>query len=290
MLASSRVRRLLAALVVPFLFGALTSCGTDDEQTPADAPAASGSPAEPDAPAEGEEQEAEKADPEETEAPDSGDELNTQTFLPALRAAATDNQSAHMVMDIDAGPGSLTAEGDIRYGENPAMAMTMEGPSFGGNEMEMRVVDGLMYMSLPPMTPPGKFIKVDPSDPNDPMGASMGSLATQMDLETTFASFEAGLRRVELVGAESVSGEDLDRYQVSVDAAAASEAQGQPAAPGMPETIVYDIWLDDDDLMRKLGFELGGQVSMNATMSQWGEPVTVAVPPANKIVKAPSVP
>ncbi len=263
------------------LLVALTSCGSD-EQTPTGAPASSDS-AESDTPGE-----AESEEPAETDAAEVDGTLNTKTFLPALKAGVEGKTSAHVTMDLTAAGQSMTVEGDTRLDEaDPAMMLTMNGAAFGESTVEMRLVDDLVYMSIPPMTPRGKFIKVDPKDKSNPLGASMGNLTDQMDPLSTFDAFDAGLRNVKYVGEESVSGENLDRYRVSVDFPAASRAQGQPVVPGMPKIVRYDIWLDDENLMRRMAFDLGQQVSMEMTASQWGDPVSVEAPPANNVVQGP---
>ncbi len=56
----------------------------------------------------------------------------------------------------------------------------------------------------------------------------------------------------------------------------------------MPETLTYDMWLDDKDLLRRMQFDLSG-VKMDMLMSRWGEPVEVQAPPADAIVESPQM-
>lgn len=127
----------------------------------------------------------------------------------------------------------MSGEGDVAFdGNSPVMQLTMEAAAFGGSTVEVRVIRGVMYMSMPPMTPEGKFLKIDPSDPNDPSGGSMSGLTQQMDPLSTFDAFQAGLRTVRYLGEESVSGEDMDHHLLRVDAAAASRRRGSRWFPG----------------------------------------------------------
>jgi len=189
---------------------------------------------------------------------------------------------------------TMSGTGDVSYaGDDTAMRMSMQIPQLGSGSIEMRMLDGVMYMSMPPMTPKGKFIKIDTKDPNSPLGDLGG--VTQGDPLATFDAFDAGLQDVEYVGPEDVDGEQMDHYVLTVDAAKAAKAQGQQVQPGMPETISYDMWIDEQDLMRRIEFDLGavaggGAGGMVMTMSDWGKPVTVEAPPANAIVQMPGMP
>ena len=94
--------------------------------------------------------------------------------------------------------------------------------------------------------------------------------------------------KVTFVGAESVDGVDADHYRVVVDSAAMFRAMKQHTVPGMPKNLVYDMWLDDHDLLRRMQFEVAGQ-SVDMSMSRWGVPVSVKAPPASKVVDASSM-
>jgi hypothetical protein len=136
------------------------------------------------------------------------------------------------------------------------------------------------------MTPAGKFIKIDTKDPNGPFG-SLGSLGgiTQGDPLATFDAFDAGLKKAVYVGSEDVGGEQMDHYVLTVDAAKAAKAQGAPAT-GPAGDITYDLWLDDQDLMRRMQLDTP-QGGMTITTDHWGEPVTVKAPPASAIMSLP---
>ena len=155
-----------------------------------------------------------------------------------------------------------------------------------GQSLDMRQVDGLFYISGPPATPEGKWLAVDPSDPNDPVAQQFAGLAKTGDLNTTFDAFREGIQDVEYVGEEEIDGEATDHYVFTVDAAKAAKAQGQPMTPGMPEELTYDVWLTEDDLMRPVSFELG-PVAATVDATEWGEPVEVEAPPESDIVEPP---
>jgi hypothetical protein len=270
-----RIRQALATVaVLAAATGSLTACNDSDPGTK-DAAASSSASA---------------SDSPTDEATDAGDDagssaghLDKDGLVKAITVGALDAGSAHMSMTMSGGTG-MTAEGDVTYqGKNPEMQMTMTMPQMGSGEMEMRFVDGLIYLSMPPMTPVGKFLKIDPSDKSNPLSKNFGSLSEQMDPLNSIKAMQAGVRTVKFVGAEKVQGDPADHYLVTVDTAAMMKASKQKAVPGMPETLTYDMWLDDQDLLRRMQFDLSG-LKMDMLMSHWGEPVSVEAPPAGKIV------
>lgn len=278
MRSSVHIRWLVAGVLVPLLAAALVACGSKDQvgdQIPANATQSTASSA-------GTSPTATKQAP--------AAHHTVDTLLPAMKAAMKDNPSTHLAMEMIADGQTVTAEGDVRYGaKNPVMSLTMQMPGMPGSA-DLRMVDGMLYVSIPQMTPRGKFLALDPGDHRSPVGALMGNVAQQMDPLGSFAAWDAGLRTVKYLGEESVSGEDLDRYRLTVNLADAVEAQGLEAQDlqDAPETIAYDVWVDGDDLMRRVEFDMGGQGSVVLTFSDWGKPVTVEAPPPGRLLRAPT--
>ena len=244
-------------------------------ESPSESPSGSPSAAEPAA-------EDQTDDPSQSAAPGEG--YDAEQLVAAMKAAFAGHRSTHLVMRSN-GVAEMRAVGDVDYTHrSPAMRMRMTMPAMGVEAMEMRVVDGTFYLSMPPATPRGKFLAFRTGDPNSPL-AGVGDLTTQMDPMRSFDAFEHGLTDVELVGSEEVGGETMDHYRLTVDTAAALKGMKQQQA-GMPETISYELWLDDEDLMRKVVFDIAG-ASMSMEMSRWGEPVKVTAPRRAAIVETP---
>lgn len=281
-----RIRKAIAtAGILAASLGSLTACNGDAGTPKAETPAASTSAASPSSPTEDASASAsEDATPEtSSHAPLTKDELVDAITVGQLKAG-----SAHVSMTMG-GASAMTAEGDVSYrGASPQMQMTMSMGQMGGGQMELRYVGKVLYMAIPQLTPPGKFVKIDPRDKSNPLSKSFGSLSEQMDPLSSVRAMKAGVRSVRYVGPESVDGEDADHYVVSVDSAALMKAMDQKSVPGMPKTLTYDMWLDGRDLLRRMQFDLSG-LTMDMTMSKWGEPVHVAAPPAGKVVDASSL-
>jgi uncharacterized protein involved in high-affinity Fe2+ transport len=220
------------------------------------------------------------AEPEQAAEP-----LTTDTFLPALQKAARGQKTVHMTMDMS-GPQKMSIEGDARLeARDSALRMSMEGPAFGG-KARLVMVDETLYLSIPGMVQKGSFVAVDAKDKNNPMAQAFGDMTKSMDPQQMFAGFDAGLKDVEFLEKEKVDGEQMEHYEVTLDFRAAAKATGQQIPQKAPKTIDYDIWLDGDDLMRRVSFEIQ-DVAMDMTMSDWGEPVDIKAPPPAKVQQAP---
>jgi hypothetical protein len=285
--------RVLSGIAGSVLLLTVAACGGDSaEDTPGGDTVSSATTETEESPADDTEE-----SPAATGETDAEGGYDSTELLDAMKAAIADAESAHVTMEVNGnGQQAMTGEGDVSYaGDSTAMQMTMSIPQMGTGEMEIRMLDGVMYMAMPPMTPQGKFIKIDTNDPNSPLG-DLGGVTTGDPL-ATFDAFDAGLQEVEYVGTEDVEGEQMDHYVLTVDAKRAAKAQDQKWQPGMPDTISYDMWLDESDLMRRIEFDMGGMMGqaggsggMVMTMSDWGKPVSVKAPPASDLVQMPGRP
>ena len=214
---------------------------------------------------------------------DEGGDVANVAFLDQLRAGIGESGSVHVAMKLT-GPVSMTAEGDTVYGTDGSemqMNLEMEGMGQAG-VIDMLLVDDTFYMSMDGVTPPGKYFEVPRDSPmmNGLQGG--GSLSPADSLK----AFEAGLEEVEEIGQDEFGGEPVTGYRVTVDAEKALEAMGTPETPGMPDSLDYEVWLDDQDRMRRMTIELAG-TTVTADMTNWGEDVSIEAPEPSDIVDAP---
>jgi hypothetical protein len=262
---TSTVRRRLAAWSLLPVVALTAACGGEDPA--ADSQDASAS--------------------ESSESGTSDQPYDQDTIIPAMQAALGDAESARIDMDMSGQlemsiGGQMLMTEEFEEGE---MELTVD---FQGQTLELRQVDGLLYVSGPPATPPGKWVEIDPKDTENPMAQQFAGLTESGDLNTTFDAFREGLEKVEYVGEEEIDGEATDHYVFTVDGAKAFQAQGQQVPPGAPEELMYDVWLTEDDLMRRVSFELG-QVEAVINATDWGEPVEVEAPAQGDLVQAPQM-
>jgi lipoprotein LprG len=213
--------------------------------------------------------------------------LTTDNLISTAYAAAMKAGSAHMVLTMSA-PAKISAQGDMSYdGADSSMQLTMSLPQMGKGTMEMRYVDKRIYLTIPGVTPGGKFLKVDPTDQRSPLAKSFAGLTDQMDPLKSVKSMEKSVTGVDLIGQGSQDGVSVDHYRVTVDTAEMAEKLGKGAARAqLPKSLTYDMWLDEKNLIRQLTFDISG-TAVEMKLSDWGQDVEVRAPAAADIITSP---
>lgn len=261
---------------------ALTAC-SGDEGTPAQpsgatstaATATGGDAAEP------------TSEPAPTEVAE-GEEIEPAAFVEMMKSPGEEVLSSYtMTMNLKAGGEDMTMDGAVDIsGDQPRLDMDMTIP--GAGSMQMRMVEGRVFMAMPGVTPEGKFMEV----PAEQLGDTAAALE-EVDITSQMETWESSAQKVVFVGEEDVDGTMMRHYQVTVDSAAAMDAAGltggdaAAASSAMGEEFVYEVWLDDDNLMRKLAFEMEGIVT-EMTADNWGEPQEIEAPADEDIVESPT--
>lgn len=208
----------------------------------------------------------------------NGETVDNAEFVARLKAGTEDASTVHITMNMSGAGQSTKMEGDTKLdGDNPAMKLKMDA---GGMDLEMLVVDKKVYMKGMPGQSASKWAVYDE---NSSIGKQMAASANQADPARMYDKFEQGLKKVTKVGEEKVDGEDMEKYVLTLDT---KKAMDMPATGGVkiPDTIDYTIWLDGDDHMRQVTFDLMG-VKALMTMSKYGEPVDISAPAAGDTVK-----
>jgi hypothetical protein len=224
--------------------------------------------------------------------PEQGGALTQEAFFGAVTQAQLRAQTAHVSAEMSASGQRMTLEGDIKAGESradSAMDITMSAPTLGEG-LRMVLADEVMYLNLGQLTQ-GKFARVDLSDTSTPLGQLMAQLAGSADPSASLKAMERGITSFEATGEEQVDGVATTRYRVEVDLQEVLAAQGMANLPGaataqLPKTVGYDIWVGEDDLIRRMSFSLGDAMTMTMDFTEWGEPVDISAPPRNQISKS----
>jgi hypothetical protein len=160
-----------------------------------------------------------------------------------------------------------------------AMSMEMAGGAFQGKTARIVAVENVAYISMPGLTPAGKFVKLTGAKSGD-----VGELLESGDPTKILNSFGSSLGSVKYVGAETVDGQRLERYDITVSTAEALALQGKKLPAGAPKSMTYSLWMDTSHLVRRMSFDLLG-ISMLMTMTDYNKPVHISAPPASKLVK-----
>lgn len=222
--------------------------------------------------------------------------LTQDNFASAVSDAQSKAQSAHMEMTIETmgmeieGSGNLSTveSGDPKDAE---MAMTVEIPMAG--EIEMRLVDGMAYMKMGTYTQ-DKFVEIDLSDPNNPLGASLDDLTKQADPNAMVEEMAGSLKDFEKTDeTEEFDGVEATRYVLTLDGEGMAEMMesqggvtGGTTTPDLPKEIQAELWIDDDNLLHQMTMEIdegSAPMSMELTFTDWGKPVDVEAPPEDEI-------
>lgn len=241
---------------------------------------------------------------------------SVDAFLSRVESGLGRSGSAHLQLTATGNmPG--TAQGDVSYGAAGLTArITATAPILGDAAATVIVVGHTVYASVPGLTPPGKFLRIEPQSLGGPSLGRHGS-ALPLDPSDLLGGLRAGVTGVEVVGTEQVGGASLDHYRVHVSPAKAAAAMrslfgsapagglgrgmdhGMPRSMGtgsgggggsmtgsLPKSVVADVWLDSQDHVRQVRADLGG-TKVQVQLSRWGEPVDVQAPPADDVVEMP---
>ncbi|WP_370616267.1 DUF6612 family protein [Mumia qirimensis] len=213
--------------------------------------------------------------------------LTTANFAEVVSGAQTDARSTHMTMSMEVAGQSIEAQADVTTDTDPtksAMRMTMD---MGGQDVEMVLVDGVVYTKAPGM-PEGKWMKIDLADAAGAAGGSFAQLRDSIDPAQSIKNLKDSLKDLKDTGeTETLDGVEARRFDAVVDT---SKLAGLPAAAGaqIPDEITYQYWVGPDNLPRKVVLE-GLGTPMELTFSKWGEDVAVEAPPAADVVDGSSM-
>ncbi|MGW7411335.1 hypothetical protein [Streptomyces sp. NPDC054863] len=175
---------------------------------------------------------------------------------PAVRAAyqkTNDEKTARMVLRVQ-----TTAEGKSVAVDGRGVVDLVGGNSdmtlgVGGEKVEQRVVDQVLYQKVPASQRsgvPGKkpWIRIDLQKAGQQQGGS-GSGPAGNPAET--AAFAKGVtdKDVRKLGTEEIGDTDTTHYRVNVDVA--KLANGEQLKKQIGPTLPMDVWLDEDNRIRR---------------------------------------
>jgi len=273
---SLMLRRAAIATVVPLALGSLTACGGDDSTAAADPQGDSASS--PSSPT-----------PSASEEPgDTRRKVDPAAFAGQLKTAARAITTARFAMTMDVSGQSVEAKGAIDLtGDQPAMQLSMDLTGMG-TPTDMRVVGGVMYIQ-DPTSSSGRYLKMDLSDPDGPLG-DMGDALDSYDPQSMVGQMSPdAFRKVTDLGSESVGGQEVEHYRVVLDTrAATSMLQNLPSGASLPKTMTYDMWLDSQDRMTRFKMLMKRVTRMTATYSDYGADLHITPPDPSKVIEAPS--
>lgn len=273
--------RLIRPIAATTLALALTACSSagggpgptapQEQESSATAPASSSSAAA--------EAEAPSSSPEETSSTptDTGKPFDPEEFTGRLEAAVQENPTVRIDVQVQLDEQlSATAEG-VQDLERNALDMDV---TLGAQELGYRLVDGRYYLAQPP-----KWVPVT-KDSDNPLIQSTLQQIQILSMRNQLDAFIAGVEAAGIKGEEEVGGVLTTHYTATVDAAKSLSALDMARDPATPESVIYDVWLDEEDLIRKMSFTQNGATA-TMTATDWGEPVTIEKPTKAQLAQAP---
>lgn len=203
----------------------------------------------------------------------TGTPFDAKEFTDRLEAAVDANPTVKI--DVRFGP-DATASG---YQDLADDALEMDVDA-GGQQMTYRLVDGQYYLAQPP-----KWFEVT-EDSTNPLVKRALEQTALLSMRTQLDAFIAGVESAGDKGDEQVDGVRTRHYTATVRTADVRKELGLEADPDAPPTMTYDVWLDEDDLIRKMSFTQGGADAV-LTASEWGEPVSITKPKSSELAEVP---
>jgi hypothetical protein len=211
-------------------------------------------------------------------------------------AAAAQADKVAFEMNLDAMGASMTMDARIDTEQN-LMAMSAELPTMdAGSAIDIVIDIGnqqmLMDASAFPLGAaqvPTKWVGIDLSKVpgvEDQFGSLTGT--SPLDTAKLFETADA----VQEVGIEELDGESTKHYLVTVDLAKAMAAQpgvfdqlGE-VSDALPDTIDYDVWVTEDNQLRKLAFSLemlGETLTLEMRVTAIGDIEPIVVPSPDEV-------
>lgn len=265
------IRRAAVAAALPLALGSLAACGNDDSSATAGDPGAATSSA-PTGNASAE--------------PQAGSTVSSADFLGLMKTAARKNTTDKVAMTIDTSGGqTVTMKGEMDLtGDKPAVQMTMDMSSAGLDQVEMRLVDGIMYMNMGQLTN-GKFVKFDLSDPKSPLGSLSSTLDNLDPAQMVGQLRPSAFRHVTYVGSDAAG----RHYRATLVAKNSAMLKGLPpsALANVPKTMAYDVWLDGEGRFAKFQVLVPKASKMTATYSDYGIDLDISAPDPSQVTDIP---
>ena len=216
------------------------------------------------------------------------DTRSPEEVLAAVPAATAEVRTMAMEMKmVIEGPFTISTEAAGVYDLDTGNSRFKMG--LGERSLEMRTVDGTLYMKLPVLNGEERWL----ASPVPEGGAESGMLQT--DPTSYLELLKAVSSDIEEVGNEKVRGDSTTHYRFEVDPTKLENPSPQLGAANLAaagiETLPLDVWIGDDDLPRRIRMALGAagsDIEIDVVMFDYGKPVDVEAPPDELVTWAGS--
>jgi hypothetical protein len=276
------MRRIVAAtLVVPLLL-AVTGCRDDESANAENTPALAGPPQDPsEVSAAGDVQ----PGPDEGRVP----RIGLRKFVRVTRHTLATKRGVHLDFEMRSRSITVTGKGDEHLNPGaPALDEEIATSNARAPQMLAVMTPGKLWVQVEGFMPAGSWAPVDVATSNGLFGPDSAVISSALDPMSAMMANRAGFLRLRYLGASQLYGVPMAHYKLGVDGPRAVAGRGASAATqqAMSGRFDYELWLDHDQLIRKMVVRLGG-VRLSFEMSDWGRPVHVRLPRAGSLVAPP---
>lgn len=198
---------------------------------------------------------------------------DVDAFVTRLTDAMQDKRTAKLSIELGS---SMSATADVDYADaGIRMALQM---ITGTTTIKVVLADDVMYLQ---QTKGSKYLKIDEDDPA--LGSLLGQISS-FGPKASVSGLKSGIKKLDDRGSETIDGEKLTHYVLTVDPSKVTTTFGaNTETTKTPKTISYDVYVDGDNLLRRVKMKISGQ-TLVMKVSDWGKPVTITVPPASQVV------
>ena len=211
--------------------------------------------------------------------------------LDAAVEALDESESIAYTVDVDSmgQEVSIDAEFDADTG-NTRVTMRMDGIFDNGIEMIVSTDPQIIYVSSTLFSVIGVDIDTEWIKMDEEFLAEQGENAFESAVSNDVLNagdLIASATSVEDIGLETIDGEQLQHYRVTVDkeTALANSPQMQDqiteAGGEMPDEVAYEMWVTEDNRLRRMGVDLDigtSIISTVFTVKAPGAPISVEAP------------
>jgi len=199
--------------------------------------------------------------------------LTQSNFAEEVFDAVQEAGSAKISFESGTGGKKFIGEGEIEYGDELAVRMTMPNPAGGEDKQEMLLIGDTMYMGV------GDRYMSMSLDTMRSQG--MPDMSASLDPAAQQKAFEAAVIDFEQSGEpETLDGVKATPYVITLDPAKAPETFGTTVT----EPLKFTYFIGPDDLPRKMVYnDTNGKFT--AFYTDWGAKVDIEAPPAEKVMK-----
>jgi len=208
--------------------------------------------------------------------PAASSDLSQQNFADEVFGAVTKAGSAKIHFESGTGGKKFIGDGEVQYGDELALRLTMPNPAGGGGKQEMLLIGDTMYMGMGG----DRYMSVS----LDAMRTEgMPDMSASLDPKAQQEAFEAALTGFKQSGEpETLDGVKATPFVLTLDPSKAPETFGTATT----EPLTFTYFIGPDNLPRKMVYE-DKNGEFVALYTDWGAAVDIEAPPADQVMNAP---